>query len=324
MTTVNIESNTDWTISSNQGWATISPTSGTGNATITIMYDANNGSFTRNASLTVSAIGVTNQTATITQAESTRPATKTVTLDRVSFTMNLIPAGTFTMGCIEGRDAGTGKVVSSCPSNELPAATITLTHDFYMMTTEVTQDLWKKVMEHNDAIDYNHPVVNVSWNNIQTFIRKLDSITGMDFRLPTEAEWEYAARGGENFQFAGSDNADSVAWWNSNDYGHSIASITQKKRNGYGLYDMSGDAAEFCSDWYANDYSRSSVIDPTGPSSGTDRVLRGSHYVINIQGFYPSYEVVGYGRKDIRISFRGSLSPTTINRLTGFRLVLVP
>ncbi|MDI9356275.1 MAG: SUMF1/EgtB/PvdO family nonheme iron enzyme [Chitinophagaceae bacterium] len=297
---------TPWTASASPSWITItSATLGTGSTTVNFSLSANTSSSARTGT-----INVAGQTFTITQSVSSgnNPSTKTITAGGVSFTVNLIPAGTFTMGCVEGRDAGTGKANTSCPSDQLPTTNVTLTRDFYMMTTEVTQTLWKAVMNNTNPSSFPNcgtcPVETVSWTDVHTFIAALNTATGMTFRLPTEAEWEYAARGGQNFQYAGSDNITDVSWYgvNSSNTTHPVA---QKVPNGYGLYDMTGNVWEWCSDWYG-DYSGSAVSDPTGPSSSSSRVMRGGSW--------------NRDASNCAVSVRYFISPSFRNFNIGFRL----
>ncbi|MGN1235878.1 MAG: formylglycine-generating enzyme family protein, partial [Bacteroidaceae bacterium] len=144
--------------------------------------------------------------------------------------------------------------------------------------TEVTQALWTAVMGNNPSYfkGDNNPVEKVSWNDCQEFITKLNSMTGQKFRLPTEAEWEFAARGGKKsrgYQYSGSNNISDVAWYcdNSGDNTHAVKT---KQPNELGIYDMSGNVFEWCQDWYG-DYSSGSQTNPKGPSSGSSRVNRG-------------------------------------------------
>jgi formylglycine-generating enzyme required for sulfatase activity len=159
---------------------------------------------------------------------------------------------------------------------------VTISKSFYIQSTEVTQGQWKKVMHSNpsefkDCGD-NCPVENVSWNDIQVFIRKLNSIEGGgNYRLPTEAEWEYAARsGGKDEQYSGGDNIEDVAWYYSNSKYRPHA-VGQKKPNDLGIYDMSGNVWEWCQDGY-KEYSEGSVTDTVGPLTGSSRILRGGSY----------------------------------------------
>ena len=161
---------------------------------------------------------------------------------------------------------------------EKPAHKVTLTKDYYMGKTEVTQALWKAVTGKNPSWNEgdNRPVEGVSWGDCQIFISMLNAATGKKFRLPTEAEWEYAARGGKkskHYQYSGSNSVADVAWNEDNSMGRT-QDVAMKKPNELGLYDMSGNVAEWCSDWYG-DYSSAPQTNPTGPASGTNRVSRG-------------------------------------------------
>ena len=187
--------------------------------------------------------------------------------------MVYVKGGTFTMGAIseQGADAY---------DDEKPAHSVTLS-DFYIGKYEVTQAQWRAVMGSNPSSfkGDNLPVENVSWNDIQKFIQKLNAQTGKEFRLPTEAEWEYAARGGSKsrgYKYSGSNNIGDVAWYSGNS-GSKTHPVGQKQPNELGIYDMSGNVWEWCSDWYGS-YSSSSQTNPKGPNSGDYRVLRGGDW----------------------------------------------
>jgi len=197
------------------------------------------------------------------------------TVNDVSFTMIYVPGGTFTMGATseQGRDAA---------KNESPTHQVTLS-SFHIGQTEVTQDLWQTVMGCNPSNfkGNKRPVERVSWDDCQTFINKLNSMTGLRFRLPTEAEWEFAARGGKSggTKYAGSSSIDIVAWYggnnkssNSLDYG--TRDVATKQPNGLGIYDMTGNVWEWCQDWRGS-YSSDSQTNPQGPSKGSSHVSRG-------------------------------------------------
>ena len=223
--------------------------------------------------------------------------------------MVFVKGGTFTMGCTSEQ--------SDCDDDEKPVHEVTV-DDFYMGKYEITQKQWREVMG-SDPVELNFkgcddcPVERVSWNDIQEFIKKLNQKTGKKYRLPTEAEWEYAARGGvngSNTKYAGSNNINEVAWCNgnSNDNTHPVG---QKQRNELGIYDMSGNVWEWCADWYdSNYYSNSPRNNPQGPSSGSHRVLRGgswyfsAHYcrVANRFNYTPDNRFFSYG-------FRLAVSP---------------
>ena len=198
---------------------------------------------------------------------------QTFTVNGVKFAMVPVEGGTFTMGA-------TSEQVGDAEDDEKPAHQVTLS-DYYIGQTEVTQALWEAVMGSNPSFfkGDNLPVEQVSWNDCQVFIQKLNQLTGKQFRLPTEAEWEYAARGGRKrrgYKYAGGNNIDLVAWYSGNS-GNGTHTIATKQANELGVYDMSGNVWEWCSDWY-DGYQSSSQSDPQGPSSGSDRVGRGGSY----------------------------------------------
>ena len=197
----------------------------------------------------------------------------TFTVNGVQFTMVEVGGGTFTMGA-------TSEQGSDAWDEEKPAHEVTLS-DYYIGQTEVTQALWEAVMGSNpsDSKGDNLPVERVSWDDCQVFIQKLNQLTGKQFRLPTEAEWEYAARGGRKsrgYKYAGGNNIDSVAWCDGNS-GNETHPVATKQANELGIYDMSGNVLEWCSDW-CGDYTSSSQSDPQGSSSGSFRVIRGGCY----------------------------------------------
>ena len=197
---------------------------------------------------------------------------ETFTVNGVSFTMVRVEGGTFRMGATSEQ--------MNPDSDEKPVHSVTLSN-YSIGQTEVTQALWKAVMGSNPSRfkGDNLPVERVSWNDCQTFIRKLNALTGRTFRLPTEAEWEFAARGGnqsQGYQYSGSNKLGSVAWYGDNS-GSKTHPVATKSANELGLYDMSGNVWEWCQDWYGS-YSSSSQTNPTGPSSGSDRVIRGGSW----------------------------------------------
>ena len=192
--------------------------------------------------------------------------------------MVLIPAGTFTMGSPsdeQDRD-----------SDEGPQHQVTITKDFYMGKYEVTQTQWQAVMGNNPSYfsGTNNPVERVSWNDCQSFIGKLNALGLGTFRLPTEAEWEYACRAGTTTRFYwGNDPSYSeignYAWYGGNS-GSKTHEVGQRLPNDWGLYDMSGNVWEWCQDWYGS-YPSGSQVDPTGQQSGSSRVLRGGVWNLN-------------------------------------------
>lgn len=153
---------------------------------------------------------------------------------------------------------------------------------FYMGKYEVTQGLWLAVMGDNPSKNkggnLDHPVTDVSWDEVQLFLEKLNAKTGKNYRLPTEAEWDYACRGGKkNQDYCGSNSLDLVGWYESNSGGKTHP-VGEKRSNGFGLYDMTGNVWEFCNDWFDGYYSDETIYDPQGASSGPGRVIRGGAY----------------------------------------------
>lgn len=190
----------------------------------------------------------------------------------VEFEMAEIPGGAFQMG-------GTKEQRSEVGSTDLPVHRVVIS-PYYIGKTEVTRRLWKAVMgeDAGDWIADDLPIEWVSWEQCQEFIRRLDSLTGQPFRLPTEAEWEYAARGGSGKQthFAGSNDYEQIGWLYLNSQNRTHA-VGQKIPNGFGLYDMTGNVSEWCADWYGP-YGAETQIDPQGPKDGKKRVVRGSSW----------------------------------------------
>ena len=209
---------------------------------------------------------------------------KVFTANGVSFKMIAVKGGTFQMG-----DDGYN-----------PVHQVTLS-DYYIGETEVTQELWNAVMGSNPSYftgNMQRPVEQVSWDDCQTFISKLNQLTGETFRLPTEAQWEYAARGGNQAQgrlYSGSNTIDNVAWYGSNS-SSTTHPVKTKAPNELGIYDMSGNVWEWCSDCYGS-YSSAAQTDPTGPSKGSHRVIRGGSWceyttdccVANRDGYTPTH-----------------------------------
>lgn len=187
----------------------------------------------------------------------------------------LVEGGTFEMGSNDGE------------SDEEPIHSVTV-NSFYIGKYEVTQKEWVDVMSNNPCRfkGDNLPVASVSWDEIQVFLSKLNQKTGKKYRLPTEAEWEYAAKGGnksKGYEYSGSKNLDEVAWYDNNS-GSQTHPVGTKAPNELGIYDMSGNVWEYCSDYYENNYySISPNNNPKGPSGWAERVLRGGSFysVIN-------------------------------------------
>ncbi len=221
---------------------------------------------------------------------------ETFSVNGVSFNMIKVTGGTFQMGKSADGDDVT------------PVHDVTLS-DYSIGETEVTQELWQAVMGSNPSYfkGDNLPVECVSWNDCQTFIQKLNQLTGQNFRLPTEAEWEFAAKGGTQsmgYTYSGSNIIDDVAWYwdNSSRKTHEVAT---KAPNELGIYDMTGNVWEWCRDW-DDSYSSSPQTNPTGPSSGSSRVLRG--------GCWDFYATI------CRTAVRGGSSPSHSRYYIGLRL----
>ena len=210
----------------------------------------------------------------------------------------LIPGGSFQMGSNDGE------------SDEKPVHRVTVS-SFYMLSTEVTQRMWKEIMGNNPSNwkGDDLPVETVSWNDCQEFIRKLNSqYPGHNYRLPTEAEWEYACRAGTTTRFYSGDrdsDLDGVGWYDGNSSSKTHP-VGQKRLNSWGLYDMHGNVWEWCQDW-KGDYPSGSVTDPKGPSSGSYRVLRGGSW--------------GNGPWYCRSAYRTGSNPDSRSYNLGFRLV---
>ena len=230
------------------------------------------------------------------------PNVKTFYANGVSFEMVEVRGGTFRMGATSEQ--------GSEISDEKPVHSVTLS-GYYIGKTEVTQALWQAVMGSNPSYFEGDglPVEQVSWDDCQKFIRKLNSLTGQNFRLPTEAEWEFACRGGNNsrgYKYSGSNYIDNVAWYdgNSGDKTHPVAT---KSPNELGIYDMSGNVWEWCADWYG-DYSSGRQTNPKGPYDGSYRVRRGGCW--------------GYGAGYCRSSYRCDGIPAYRYGYLGLRLAL--
>ncbi len=237
-----------------------------------------------------------------------------ITVNGVSFKMVKVPGGTFTMG-------GTAGQGDQTYGDEFPLHEVTLS-SFSIGETEVTQALWQAVMGSNPSNftgDLNRPVEMVNWSDCQTFIAKLNQMTGMSFRLPTEAEWEYAARGGKkshDYMFAGSNDLDEVAWaitnipsQQPNTTGYGTQPVAQKAPNELGLYDMSGNVYEWCHDWY-DAYPAEAQVNPTGP--GDDE---GCHYRVSRGGGWNRYA------RSSRVTLRNNVTPESTYFNIGLRLV---
>lgn len=246
----------------------------------------------------------------------------------VEFKMVNVEGGSFWMGADDGKYTRTVKGFlgikkkenylntkarnydPDAKGDEYPVHNVTV-HSFYLGETVVTQALWKAVMMNNPSKfkGENLPVEQMSWNGCQVFIRKLNQLTGKHFRLPSEAEWEYAARGGKKrlgYKYSGSEILDVVAWYDGNSGGKTHA-VKTRSPNELGIFDMEGNVWECCQDWYGN-YGSDSQSNPLGPSKGTGRVVRGGSYAD--------------GARDCRVSNRRCIDLDDRLNTCGFRLGL--
>ncbi len=222
--------------------------------------------------------------------------------DGINIEMVKVEAGSFDMGATPEME--------NPHEDEKPVHRVTLTNNYYIGKYEVTQALWKIVMGSNPSNSKgdNLPVEKVSWNDCQKFISKLNKLTGKSFRLPTEAEWEYAARGGNKsrgYQYSGSNTIGDVAWYDGNS-GSKTHAVGTKQPNELGAFDMTGNVWEWCQDWF-NRYSSSPQTNPIGAVSGSCRVYRGGSWCYS-----------GY----CRCSCRFDGTPDFRNGDLGLRLVL--
>ena len=239
-------------------------------------------------------------------SNSSSPSGNTITFpvkNGINIEMVKVEAGSFNMGATSEME--------NPFEDEKPVHRVTLTNDYYIGKYEVTQALWKTVMGNKpsrfkgDAL----PVEQVSWNDCQKFITKLNKLTGKNFRLPTEAEWEYAARGGKKsrgYQYSGSNTLGDVAWYYDNS-GNKTHAVGTKQPNELGIYDMTGNVFEWCQDW-RDSYSSSPLVNPMGAASGSNRVRRGGSW--------------GSSARGCHTSFRNGNAPDDRYGSLGLRLVL--
>lgn len=248
---------------------------------------------------------ISRQSTLLENAQERKKTRRTFTIGDTEFTMIKVTGGTFLMGSSSGE------------SDESPTHYVTL-RSYYIGETEVTQELWSELMYSNPSSHTGNqrPVTNISWNDCMTFVRKLNERTGLSFALPTEAQWEFAARGGNRsrgYKYSGSDSYSAVAncveysfWGELLGYSNSIDNVACHSSNELGIYDMSGNAWEWCYDSYSN-YSYSEEKNPVN-DGGENRVIRGGGYKNT-----PSY---------CRTTYRGSKKYDGSAENIGFRLVL--
>lgn len=220
-----------------------------------------------------------------------------------TFNMILVKGGQFKMGATAAEQ---GAASESEVQHEVRLS------DFYIGQTEVTQELWQAIMGANPSYHKgdNLPVHNISWNDCQRFIRKLNELTGLKFALPTEAQWEYAARGGElskGYKFAGSNNIADVAVYSVNSQ-RQPQTVGSKSPNELGIYDMSGNVYEWCNDWYGPYNTQIVQLDPKGATPSATRVMRGGCYMA--------------GNNSCRVAARSSGKLAFTSNYYGLRLIL--
>lgn len=310
--TLNIVSDVDWTIVEKPDFVTISPMSGgKGTTMITVSATANNSSSYLKGNIKFDIPG---RLSILVEQKS--GLEKTFVVGGVTFNMIFVEHGTFQMGSNE----------SDARDEEKPIHDVTISKDFYIGETEVTQGLWYAVMgekptvftqwSSSKGLGDDYPAYYISYTDVQSFIMKLNRLTGEKFRMPTEAEWEYAAKGGnksQRYTFSGSNTIGDVAWYfeEADNKGSSpderTHCVATKQSNELGIYDMSGNVLEWCSDWYGS-YSSGAVTDPQGAASGSDRVLRGGSLYSDAT--------------NCRISIRIFFTPKIRYSHFGFRLAL--
>ena len=246
------------------------------------------------------------QTVLLAQVD-TLPAPTSYRVNKVSFNMVRVEKGDFWMGA-QRLDTAEFNYDRLSQSDEMPVHHVTLRQDYYIGQTEVTQKLWKAVMGYNPS-RYKcpkRPVTNVNYYEVQEFLRRIDSITGMQFRLPTEEEWEYAARGGKNsrgYIYSGGKEVDRVAWHNGN--ANKTKKVKKRNPNELGIYDMSGNVWEWCSSKYRYfDNERNASLGKDGQMY----IIRGGAWELP--------------KTSCRVSWRGKRLPDRKNSIGGFRLCL--
>jgi len=248
--------------------------------------------------------------------EAIRTSSKSFTVNDVTFEMIFVEGGTFVMGA-------TPEQGDEAYDMEKPAHKVQL-DDFYIGKYEVTQGLWKAVMG-GKPTDYDagwhgygegddYPAYKISWNDCQEFIKNLNEITGENFRLPYEAEWEYAARGGnksKGYKYSGSNEVGDVSWCVRNVTDSKTRPVGMKLPNELGIYDMSGNVWEWCQDWYGF-YDDKMEKNPKGKLRGNNKVLRGGSWSRGARLSRVSNR--GYNRTDVRLSFNGMRLVLTIDK----------
>lgn len=263
--TLQILSSGSWTVEKDAPWLTLGQTTGTGDASLTVSVGLNTSVEPRTATL-IFTVGGYKTEVLVSQSGNI--------LVEDMIDMTYVEGGTFNMGCTPEQLA-----TGSCSADEQLPRMVTV-NSFYISQYMVTQDLWRTVMGADHPTMFEGPrlpVETVSWDDAQEFLEKLNELTGKQYRLATEAEWEYAARGGrlsQTYVYSGSNSAAQVAWYSK--------TLTQDvgllAPNELGLYDMSGLLYEWVSDWYQASFPATPLVNPTGPLTGDRKVLKGGSY----------------------------------------------
>ena len=240
------------------------------------------------------------------------------TIEKQDFSEKVILGHSFDMIYVNGGSFLMGDSLEDADEEDIPVHEVQLS-SYYLGKYPVTQGLWESLMGNNPSFfkGLERPVEQVSWEDCQDFIKKLNDLTGKSYRLPTEAEWEYAARGGQEskgYLYAGNDKLKEVAWYAENSHGET-KEVGQRMPNELGLYDMSGNVDEWCQDWYDGEFYKQcadngATVNPQGPDRGVSRVYRGGSWHDS-----PQY---------CRVASRYDLAPLPEDRRDnlGFRLAM--
>lgn len=299
-----IETGSSWIAESDAEWLILSALSGSAGKTGILAGASPNEFMKRTGQITITS-GENTQVISVEQAGA---AIISLTIDEITFRMILVEGGTFTLG--------TGDIYGSGPAYD-----VTLS-DYYICETEVTNGLWNAALGalpydllddyagHAEYEKPDHPLTAATWNEIiEDFLPALNALTNAAFRLPTEAEWEYAAMGGKYSKgtvYAGGEDLDKVAWYSLNS-GNEKKKVKQKIPNELGLYDMSGNVSEWCSDWYTYYYNSEDSENPTGPETGEEKVIRGGDFSTAVQ----------FDVGNCAVKYRSYLIPTCFNGCWG-------
>ena len=278
---VEIVANSAWSVSDQPDWCTAS----VAGDKLAISAERNLSTGSRSGDIPLSA-GEVSATSVVTQQGSAWYE---------SFDMVLVPGGTFTIGA-QSADASAANYDARAYTTEAPVHQVEVA-DFYLARYEVTQEQWEAAMGSNPStvVGEKLPVTSVSWDDVQEFLEKLNAASGKTYYLPTEAQWEFAARGGaesDGTLFSGSNVLGACGWYYSNS-GGSVQEVGQKQANRLGIYDMSGNVREWCQDWF-DYYTANPAVDPSGPASGSMKVNRGGSWRTPAVNCRNSYRHIDY------------------------------